>query len=313
MTDLKDRAQGHWPDILAAAGVPAHLLNTSKHQACPFCGGKDRFRFTDRDGKGLFWCQPCGGSIGPIDFLMKLFGWDYPTAAGAIERQIGATPYVVRKRNADEPGNLQDKLDQLWTRGSEVLSGDPVDLYLSARGVGLQVYPLTLKYVQRLYYRNEDEPQGFFPALLAALQDPAGTPVNIHRTYLTLDGRKANVDEPRKMMPAPIPEGSAIRLAPVTNLLGVSEGLETALAASKLFNMPVWSAVSADGLEKWTPPPGVDQVIIFGDNDASNRGQAAANVLAHRLYCRGIGFSIRIPETTNSDWNDELLKVRKAA
>jgi putative DNA primase/helicase len=48
-----------WLDILTGLGVPAKFLR-NKHGPCPMCGGKDRFRFDDKDGKGTFFCNGCG-------------------------------------------------------------------------------------------------------------------------------------------------------------------------------------------------------------------------------------------------------------
>src|SRR5260370_38280875 len=45
-----------WVDILTALGVPTKFLNR-RHGPCPMCGGKDRFRFIDTDGKGTFFCN----------------------------------------------------------------------------------------------------------------------------------------------------------------------------------------------------------------------------------------------------------------
>jgi hypothetical protein len=52
-------AQHRWLDILTALGVPAKFLR-NWHGPCPMCGGKDRFRFDDKDGKGTFFCNGCG-------------------------------------------------------------------------------------------------------------------------------------------------------------------------------------------------------------------------------------------------------------
>ena len=51
--------QHRWLAILPALGVPSHFLR-NKHGPCPVCGGKDRFRFDDKDGKGTFFCNGCG-------------------------------------------------------------------------------------------------------------------------------------------------------------------------------------------------------------------------------------------------------------
>lgn len=55
----KAAARGHWPHILARLGIeaPAHAR---KHGPCPGCGGRDRFRFDDLDGRGTFICSQGG-------------------------------------------------------------------------------------------------------------------------------------------------------------------------------------------------------------------------------------------------------------
>jgi putative DNA primase/helicase len=52
-------------------------------------------------------------------------------------------------------------------------------------------------------------------------------------------------------------------------------------------------------------------VFVFGDNDASSTGQAAAFGLAQRLKARGLTVEIEIPPGTDTDWNDvHRRKVR---
>lgn len=86
--------------------------------------------------------------------------------------------------------------------------------------------------------------------------------------------------------------------------LGIAEGVETALSASVAFGLPVWSAISAGGLEKWAPPTGVNRVVIFGDNDLSGTGQASAWILAKRLIAADVAVDVRIPAIPGTDWAD---------
>ncbi|WP_455252207.1 primase-helicase zinc-binding domain-containing protein, partial [Neisseria sp.] len=54
--EIRAAAQYRWPEIHAALGIdPRYLKN--KHQPCPACGGKDRFRYDDKDGNGTFICN----------------------------------------------------------------------------------------------------------------------------------------------------------------------------------------------------------------------------------------------------------------
>ena len=101
-----------------------------------------------------------------------------------------------------------------------------------------------------------------------------------------------------------MPKGSAIRLAAPDKVLGIAEGIETALAATKLTGIPCWAAVCAHGLEHWEPPDGV-AVTIFGDNDTNFVGQVAAYGLAKRLVRRLISVNVRIPPN-HGDWCDGI-------
>jgi len=98
MTKVTDLANGHWPSILGAlAGLSADQL-TDKHQPCPLCGGKDRYRFDDQDGTGSWYCNKCGGKDQAggggtgMDLLMRRTGWEFKEAARRIEQHLGIAP-----------------------------------------------------------------------------------------------------------------------------------------------------------------------------------------------------------------------------
>src|SRR5204862_4060212 len=84
----------------------------------------------------------------------------------------------------------------------------------------------------------------------------------------------------------------------------IAEGIETALSASVLFGVPCWAAVNAGMLAAWRPPPEARHIIIFGDNDPSFAGQAAAYVLARRLGSEGRVVEVQVPAEMDADWND---------
>ena len=86
---LKAAAVGRWPDILQASGIAAAYL-TKKHTACPVCGGKDRFRFTDKDGRGGHICNqhaPEGGD--GFRLLMDYRQVDFMGAARFVADCLG--------------------------------------------------------------------------------------------------------------------------------------------------------------------------------------------------------------------------------
>jgi len=182
--------------------------------------------------------------------------------------------------------------------------GDPVWRYLNRR-LGIEQVPAGLRLHPALKYTDEDgRDLGQFPAMLARLQYPDGTGASIHRTYLTVDGDKAAVPLPKKVMPGKPTKTAAVRLSGVETTLGVAEGIETALAASIRFGTPVWAATSAALLESWVPPTGVERVLIAGDADRSYTGQASAFTLARRLVRDGYEVEVQIPGEIGTDWAD---------
>jgi putative DNA primase/helicase len=303
---LRERTRGRWFGILTALGIhPDYLRN--KHGPCPACGGRDRFRWDDKYGDGTFYCNNCGAGSG-VDLVMKVRGLPFRDAAPLIESMIGAAPVepVIKLAPIRREPQRCATLEGLWRFARLIRRNDTVDRWFHNRGLEIEIYPSVLRYHPGV--RHPDPPGSFHPAMLAMVQDPAGRPATLHKTYLTADGQKAHVAKPRRFEPGKIPGGSAVRLVPsVGRVLGVAEGIETACAAMRLFGVPTWSCLNAVLLEKFEPPPGVAELVIFGDNDANARGQQAAETLAVRL---NIKVAIRIPDQADTDWNDVLRGSR---
>jgi len=298
--NISERARGRWKDILLTMGVPSKVLS-GKNQPCPFCGGKDRFRFADYKGTGGYICSGCGNGSG-FDFLMKFKGGDFKSVAREVESVVGGCkPSTKADRSEAEK---RKAMNDLWGGARNITASDPVGKYL-ARRCGLSAFPAALRCVPMLRYFGSPDS---FPVMLAKLTKPDNYPCSIHRTYLTEDGHKAPVEAPRRMMPGTIAKGSAVRLAPMAETMGIAEGVETALSAQQLFGVPTWAALNSELMKVWEPPVGVTKVIIFGDNDENFTGQHAAYGLAKRLATDGIKAEIRIPEEIGFDWCDVLAQ-----
>src|SRR5262245_40875967 len=112
-TPLKDRARGRWHGILLALGMPSKYL-TGKKGPCPFCGGKDRWRFTDFNGDGLWICNQCDRGDG-IDLVMKFLGLPFKEAAERIEAVMGEAKVQLPPKR-DEAKARAD-LNRLWHSG----------------------------------------------------------------------------------------------------------------------------------------------------------------------------------------------------
>jgi putative DNA primase/helicase len=140
---------------------------------------------------------------------------------------------------------------------------------------------------------------------VADVTDSAGELVTVHVTYLE-HGQKLEARAPRKLLgPLTGREGCAVRLMPAGDVLGVAEGIETALSAAAIDGVPVWAAINASLLAKFEPPPGVKTLRIYADRDEA--GLAAACRLMERLQSR-VQLQVRIPTAPANDWNDQLVR-----
>ena len=199
----------------------------------------------------------------------------------------------------------------LWKRSRPITLDDLAGQYLHAR-TGLTTFPACLRFSPDERYTEPGKRPTWHPVMVAKV-DPSDAAVARWRAgraapdlSQTVTAAKAEVASPRKMMGA-MPSGAAVRLMPHEQTLGIAEGIETALSASVLFNVPVWAALTAGLLQEWTPPATVTTVFVFGDNDASSTGQAAAYTLAQRLKAKGLSVFVEIPPSTGQDWNDVHL------
>ena len=290
-------AVGKWPGILVALGVDDKFL-CRKHGACPFCGGNDRFRFDDKNGSGSFICAQCGAGSG-MDFLMRLYGWSFKEAAANVDKVVGN---VVESRRMDERTEA-DKfaaVKRVLRECRPVSYGDPVWLYLNRR-TGVELVPTDIKFHPGLFHSEG----GQYPVMVSILRGQDGTGVTLHRTYLTATGEKADVEPAKKFMAGKRLNGGAVRLSRVSEHIGIAEGIETALAASMRFGLPVWAATNSVLLEQFMPPVGVRSVRVFGDNDSSYTGQAAAYCLAKRLVRDGYAVDLDFPQGIDTDWCDK--------
>lgn len=229
------------------------------------------------------------------------------TAQARAERQQAQQ----QARQAQAP-----RLAALWAACLPVkLDGtgnDPVTLYLRHRlalapGEVLAV-PDVIRWHPGLSYHHEGAAAGRWPAMVAGIQGPDGAAVALHRTWLTPDGRKAPTPGPVKKLSnaaGPVMTG-CIRLAwpgdGAADVLGIAEGIETALAARQASGMPTVAAYSAGALAAWQWPAGLRRLVIFADADPA--GAAAAQSLRERAMRAGLSVAVMTPTTPGADWCD---------
>ena len=287
-------ARGKWPSILAQIGIS---VKRNHHGPCPLCGGTDRFRFDDLDGRGTYYCNQCGAGNG-VQLMQRKTNWPMAKVMREIERMAGGLPSEPIQEKKDDPEKRRKQLNEMWNGGRNVSRDDTVGEYLNRR-TGLKVYPPVLRFHPALYHA---ETKSNHPAMIAKVTDADNKPVAIHRTWM------GEVAPKKKLTAGTLPPASAIRLLPYEESLGIAEGIETAISAYAIFNIPTWAAISANMLEKWEPPQIVKKVYVFGDNDHNFVGQLAAYRLAYRLRQNEKFEVVRvvIPNVHGADWNDLL-------
>ena len=261
---------------------------------CPQCDNKS---LSVKISDGIWYCHYCG--------------W----TGGLRSPRNGHLPSRPVARKPAEPNQKAEQaIKRVWRESRPITDGDPVHRYLKRRGLNfsdLSDLPSILRYHARLAYSDGDNHWTHHPAMVVPVSNPQGEPVSLHRTFLTKDGRKADVAHPKKLMtPANrgATRGGAVRLYPTTNEIGVSEGIETSLAVRLSIGLPVWATVSAIGMADLVIPDSVRTVVIFADHDKNEVGQRSAKYLARRMLLEGRQVKILIPDELGDDWADVVAK-----
>jgi putative DNA primase/helicase len=204
--EVREIAGGCWLDLLGVlAPVLEPALNcVGRHVPCPVHGGSDGFRlFRDADLTGGGVCNTCGTFPDGFALLMWVNRWSFPEALRSVAQALGlADDCCPASRGIPNPRprpterdreSVIDTLDRVRQRSLDPTDrpAAPLRTYLSRRGLS----------GARL--DGGAELIGRFPAMVALVTWADGMPLTVHRTYLTADGRKAPVAEPKKLMGYP--------------------------------------------------------------------------------------------------------------
>lgn len=244
------------------------------------------------------------------------------TEAWMEEVQLKMEQQAAQARQAG--ARASENVSRIWKEclplSSE--SAGPMREYLKSRGLTYgwdEIHQSnSLRFHPSLGYFDEDgQKVGDYPAIICAIRDKEGNLITLHRIYLSPTGSKARVKMVKKMMPVPSGlevTGGAIRLgSPVNGVLGLAEGVETAMSAFRATHIPVWATVSATLMELVELPEDVHTVLIWADKDKSLTGERSASVLKTRLEEKGIRVIILMPQLSipnrqkSVDWNDVLM------
>lgn len=317
-----------WPEILVAFGISDSFLSRN-HGPCPVCGGKDRFRFDDKDGRGTWYCNKCKAGDG-VRMLELFKGWEFVTVIDELDKHFNGSSIPVMPRpvpvassgtQKKDPVKIRRKLVKAWKASSAAKPEGAFATYLRNRGLFISEMPCVLRDGKDEYWQKgktkADKPVslGVFDVGLAVVQAPNGKPICLYRIYIK-NGQKAPVPIVKKMMENFDPlSGAAIRLFEPTpdGKLGVCEGIEKAIAIHLKTGLPMWAVTGKEFLVSLVLPPEVNTVYVFGDNDPDDSderpGQVCAQMLGDRLTREGRTTKVFIPPTVEEDWED--IYVRK--
>ena len=355
------RDAGGWLNVIervAPIFKPA-IANLGRGVDCPFperhgkSGGIDDFRFSSKAeyadrGRSICSCNQDGWE--PIDLLIQArVGSDYTSVCLEIKRAFkGSRKYeaktapVVRTQQRVKPTYAENarKVAELNAIVKDCIRiGSPEArigrLYFKRRGIPLNAAIGDVMFHPALPYFHtyveagvkKKELIGCFPAIVSLFRNPLGKVMNLHRIYLTEDGRK--LDHPKVKKPKKVCSGldgwskASISVAEVQGCrtLHICEGVEkgwgihlatgeTVRAANSCTSLPGQVVSRAD----------FDDVVLWSDHDAYNEkrdragdGQTYMWKLFIELIRQGFRVCLMLPDTNPTleakgpDWEDLIV------
>ncbi|EEH7184119.1 DNA primase [Salmonella enterica subsp. enterica] len=298
VTETVKQACGHWPRILPALGVK---VIKNRHQSCPVCGGSDRFRFDDKEGRGTWFCNQCGAGDG-LKLVEKVFGVTPSEAAGKVNAVTGnlppVAPEVIAASEAETDADHKAAA-ALAVRLMEKTRPATGNAYLTCKGVpDLECLTLTVMHkTGGVTFRTGD--------VVVPLYDDTGVLVNLQ--LINADGLKRTLKGGQVKGACHIIEGKK----QAGKRLWIAEGYATALTVHHLTGETVMVALSSVNLlslaslarHKYL----ACQIVLAADRDLNGDGQSKAAAAADA--CEGI---VALPPVFG-DWNDAFMQKGEEA
>ncbi|MEN3238920.1 toprim domain-containing protein [Methylobacterium ajmalii] len=264
--------------------------------------GSFKFDPSAPDGFLINTLSPADDPLYVKDWVRDQLGWARETPKRATAERSPIP--ISRAPDPGEAGRIATALE-IW-RATLNPAGTPVEAYL-ARERRLPQPVGELAHAVR-FHPACPFGTGTTPAMVCLVRDVrSNQPRAIHRTALTLEGRKGSVGGQDRLSLGPI-GGGAIKLTPdaeVTTCLGVGEGMETALSLQLLPEFgrsPVWSLISAGGIAGLPVLAGIECLWIAVDHDEA--GVRAAQTAAARWSEAGPEAFLVQPHAARADLND---------
>lgn len=271
-----DQFHGQWSTVLGNYGC--QLPSGRKHGPCPVCGGKDRFRFDDKNGRGTWFCSQCepqsgGGLLLLSRFINKTVMETAKELIGDDELKTIAPKRVhIVDHDAVRAANIEQA-----KKGAVLLMASAVSKahkYLDDKGLFMD----GLVNGQPIYSKDGVIPAG---GLLLVPVYKAGELVNVQK--ITEDGVK------RPLFGGDM-QGVHHIIDGATKNIAVVEGYATGVTVNKLTKFKTYVAFNTGNLEEAVRQVKIhypeSNLVVFGDHDeidpAHNRrpGEYYANKAA---------------------------------
>lgn len=317
---LDQYANGNWLDILSRYTdcFDDAIKKVGKHVDCPFHKGKSDFRIDKSKGPelGLSFCT-CGHRNG-WKLLCEANNWSIIQAKDAVAEYFGLTQQTEEERKSSlaaaqkaaekrvkekairdkkEAEEIALKRNGVWFNSIPIShpKAKVARQYFLNRRLDSSLLTNHVRYHSGISLRDDNgDIVDFYPGIISRVSDNGAKPITLHRTYLDrATCNKLDTESPKKLMPVPaLWSDRQGRIIPVTDMgdnsiLGIAEGIETALAASMASGISVWATVSAGPMTKFVPPEEVKMLVIFADLDRSKTGELAAEELIANLKSSG--------------------------
>ncbi len=298
VTETVKQACGHWPNILPALGVK---VIKNRHQPCPVCGGSDRFRFDDKEGRGTWFCNQCGAGDG-LKLVEKVFGVTASEAAQKVNAVTGnlppVAPEVIAAAEAETDADRQAAA-ALAVKLMEKTRPATGNTYLTRKSFpGHECVMLTATHkTGGVTFRAGD--------VVVPLYDDAGALVNVQ--LINADGLKRTLKGGQVKGAFHIIEGKK----QAGKRLWIAEGYATALTVHHLTGETVMVALSSvnllslASLARHKYP--ASQIVLAADRDLNGDGQSKAAAAAGA--CEGV---VALPPVFG-DWNDAFMQYGEEA
>ena len=281
ISEITAQAVDKWDYIFHSLGIE---VGNGKHCPCPMCGGKDRFRFDNQNGRGTYICNQCGSGDG-LELIKHYYHCDAKEASIKLAECLNLPNHSNQIREKTVFKKVEYLLSKTTLGQSE---------YLTKKGL---IFDLPLL----------DNGRIFVPML------------NLHNEYA--GGQFIEPDGSKHLMKSSSKKGAFILVGSILskpeevcakllahNEIIICEGLATGISIAEFRHQSiVISAIDAGNLihvaKAIRELNAMTKIIVAGDNDIGNDKNTGKEKAIETAQAVNGYYSI--PDTDfKADWDD---------